>query len=48
MKAQLVAKFIDDPSNPVTVLTQSKLMDELFNWRIKDLDRIIKVILWFV
>ncbi|WP_096387066.1 hypothetical protein [Mycoplasmopsis bovigenitalium] len=42
-RAQLVAKFIDDPSNPVTVLTpKSELMDELFNWRIKDLDRIIQ------
>ncbi|ENY68958.1 Hypothetical protein, predicted lipoprotein [Mycoplasmopsis bovigenitalium 51080] len=42
-RAQLVAKFIDDPSNPVTVLTpKSQLMDELFNWRIKDLDRIIQ------
>ncbi|WP_041103285.1 hypothetical protein [Mycoplasmopsis californica] len=40
-RSQLVAEYIDNPTSPVTVITpKSELMDELFDWRIKDLERI--------
>ncbi|QJR43880.1 hypothetical protein [Mycoplasma miroungirhinis] len=41
-RASLVNDYIDDPRNPVTVITpKSPYMDDLFNWRIHDLELII-------
>ncbi|MBU4690589.1 hypothetical protein KQ874_02705 [Mycoplasma sp. ES3157-GEN-MYC] len=42
-RAELVAKYVDNPQNPVTITKpKSSLIDALFDWRINDISRIIE------
>ncbi|MBU4689986.1 hypothetical protein KQ873_02975 [Mycoplasma zalophidermidis] len=42
-RAELVAKYVDNPQNPVTIAKpKSPLIDALFDWRINDISRIIE------
>ncbi|MCU4117380.1 hypothetical protein N8G13_02845 [Mycoplasma zalophi] len=44
-RADIITKFIDDPQNPVTVnIPKLTEMDDLFDWRINDIDRIMSQI----